>query len=309
MNETILLNYATNKGAYYVAGGKTPAGLNYSYLIGDIDVKNHLNIIYAIDLPLSVELHLLCIPKNYSRLPDINLSSLTANLEQVTLEGDYSNYFLLYARPAEQSTSRYVLDPAAMAYQVDFCANYMWEIVNHGLYFISEQTLPDSSIIDAFIEELLPEVPHEISSMSEFKNQQVIKQVERLGSIQSKLGCPICAKNLIKSQTGEWLVYPDWHGYLITGSQLMKIRTTQNENLMIQLSSLLGRPPKIITPSASKSDHQTIDCPNCGTKMDPTTYQYTKITIDVCPNCIYRWIDNSELDIVAGRYRNEVNVS
>ena len=271
VNKTILLDYVTEKGANYVAGGLTPAGLNYSYLTGSIDDQNRSNIIYAVDLPLTVDLHLLCIPINYSGLSGVDLSGLITNLEPVTLEGDYSNYFMLYANAAEQSASRYVLDPAAMAYQLDFCTNYVWEIVNNGLYFVSDHSLPDSSIIDHFIQELLPEVPRKDSPAPESKNQQIVQQQEELGPIQSNLACPICTQYLVNSQTGDWLVCPDWHGYLITGSQLLKVRNKQNENLMLQFSSLLGRTPKIITPKALEAAHRTIDCPNCGTINEPNS--------------------------------------
>lgn len=199
-------------------------------------------------------------------------------MEPVVLEGDYSSYFKLFADKNEQVQSRYILDPKAMVFTIDFCKAFYWEIQNGNLYFASNQELPSLDIIDTFIREIRPaiELPN-----TDVKNAANLAYTDRT---YHTLTCPLCHKEL---QEGPyWRECPDGHGCLVTGEQMSNMR----ELPKTEIERFALTPVKV---RASKP--RPLICPYCTHAMSPTPYQNTSVTIDVCGHCGYRWFDPHEL--------------
>ena len=51
------------------------------------------------------------------------------------MEGDFPDYFKLYCSQGNQIELREVLDPATMAFLVDFCTREDWELFEDIIYF------------------------------------------------------------------------------------------------------------------------------------------------------------------------------
>lgn len=163
------------------------------------------------------------------------------------------------------------MDPKAMVFTMDFCAQFDWEIVDDSLYFRSESELPGFAIVDQFVEEIRPAV--EVPS-DRLVNANKRSYTDTLGLT---LLCPICQQPLKNGKA--WLACPQGHGCLVTGKQLLDM-SNQQEPV-----------PFDITAS---TPHQDLTCPYCSHPMNPTRYQLSKVVIDVCSNCRFRWLDAEE---------------
>lgn len=257
--------------------GITPQGYPYMYFIGLQSLFSAEATIgmYTVELPFSSGAHIVGIPKNPSEhieLPELN------QLDPLVLEGDYPNYFDAYTTKDGQTQARYVLDPKAMIFTVDFCKQYHWEIVDDTLYFISGATLPDFAIVDTFVKEIRPAI--ELPA-GRTKNAHKLPTAFMHGRV---LKCPQCDEKLFVGDS--WMECPNKHGALVTAKQMLKARDT-NRN--------------IDTLSKLKSTaKEAIHCPYCTHKMTQSRYQMTDIIIDVCPKCPHRWIDSNEISAVIG---------
>ncbi|HEY5152575.1 MAG TPA: hypothetical protein VII55_01230, partial [Candidatus Saccharimonadales bacterium] len=97
--------------------------------------------IYALDLPFNTESHFVGLSKSH-KLNRLQFESfLKANgMEKVVLEGDFPDYFDIYADKGQQFEVRTVLDPSAMAFVVDYCQSHFWEINDSELYIVATDT-------------------------------------------------------------------------------------------------------------------------------------------------------------------------
>lgn len=248
----------------------TPAGLHIEYYaaVSSVFSPGKTNGIYAIELPFQSRVHLIGVPNTL--LPEIPVTTLRG-LEPVQLEGTYNQVFHLYAEAAQQTQSRYLLDPAAMAFTIDFCSQYNWEILGDTLYFLSADKLPSFALVDEFVNQIRPVVEDPSNRQKNHHNMSYIHTNSR------KLLCPVCQAQL---QPGEsWLACPAGHGCLITGKQLLDMRADR-------------LPAKI--PVSQSVWHSTLMCPYCKHGMKPTQYQNSNATIDVCSKCMFRWLDAEE---------------
>ncbi|MDX1766335.1 MAG: hypothetical protein R3313_05295, partial [Candidatus Saccharimonadales bacterium] len=109
-------------------------GMHYSVFLAG------LNMIIRAELPFRTKLHLLGIP-THSGAVQLDPGGEEGAMEKVTLEGDFPNYFTLYADNDQQAEARYVFPPDTMQYVVDFCQSHTWEIVHDELYFIQDVTV------------------------------------------------------------------------------------------------------------------------------------------------------------------------
>lgn len=293
-----LITKVTNNNVIFGNGGQTPSGLPYLYMIGNLSGVTDMTVgIYVVTLPFEIDLHLIGVPANKPTL--VSTVQLDVTMDEVNLEGDYGSYFSLFADAKQQQEARYVLDPAAMAYSVDFCKEYHWEIVNNALYFLSEEHLPSLAIVDAFINELKP--AKQYSKLAPQLKIDTIALSESLASTATQLNCPVCQTSLKRGKS--WLACPNGHGYLITGTQMIEVRQ-DSATPEKQLAAIFGRTPKVYTP-VTASDHGHLICPFCKNQMAAQPFQLTSIILDVCQHCPYRWIDGTELNSVLGAYRHE----
>lgn len=94
-----------------------------------------------------------------------------------------------------------------------------------------------------------------------------------------KMKCPICSQELTSPVDGAY-VCPSDHGVLMTSKHLI----AKDKDLLPE-----------DTPSASLPvKPQEMSCPHCSARMVPTDYNATKIIIDACLKCHYRWLDEGE---------------
>lgn len=253
-----------------VPGGTTPNGMHFEFYATNISLFSTQQTygIYCIELPFTSGVHLIGAPKAGDT--QLDFSGVTS-LEPVTLEGTYNQVFNLYAEHDQQVQSRYVLDPAAMVFTLDFCSKFNWEILGDTLYFMDTDHLPTFEIVDEFVAQIRPTI--EIPS-DRRKNPYKMSYTQMSGRI---FLCPICQKQLV---TGDaWLACPNGHGCLVSGKQMINLKKEGAED-----------PPD----TATAAPHGNLTCPYCQNPMVPTRYQETNITIDVCSKCMFRWLDATE---------------
>jgi Zn-finger nucleic acid-binding protein len=255
--------------------GNTPAGLPYTYLLGSMNLFSNSDTVgvFAVYLPFQTKAHLVGLPRGDDK---IRLRSFNSAMETVELEGDYPQYFELFADRGQQSDSRYVLDPKAMVFTIDFCKDACWEIANNTLYFFSEAHLPSFEVVDQFVEEIRPAV--------ELPTSNDHSRIAYGHPQMTTLLCPICGVQLVDGDA--WMACPQQHGLLITGRQMRDYREK-----MIPVDGQI-----------SHGDGRTekLTCPYCSQHMIPSRFQNTDITIDRCSKCMYRWIDSPETAAVLG---------
>ena len=244
--------------------------------LGDIANPTAANsgVIYRVDLPFATKVHLVCIPKQ-----DTQIDMTRTYLEPVTLEGDFPQYVALYAESGQQANARYVLDPKAMQFILDFCMTHSWEILGDQLILLHTDSSHDQDIeavmatINGFLANIRPalEVPID-------EGRQVARAA--YGQERRSLRCPICLTTM-QYHEQRYFSCPKGHGVLAYGSAVAAIR---NRSLSINLP--LG--PSVL--------HAQLKCPACLTAMTKTLYASTDVEIDSCQSCPYRWLDVGEIE-------------
>ena len=229
--------------------------------------------IYRVDLPFITKVHLLGIPKTEPAQVDPSGD----HMEPVALEGDFPRYFSLYAEIGQQVESRYILDPAAMQFIVDFCSTHHWEIVGDQLIFLHANISTDHDpvalmkIVQEFIDHIKPAIERPISEE---------RQMQRASYGQERRGllCPLCGT--LMTNQGKYLLCPQGHGMLAYGRVLADIRK--------KLLHVDIRNPVVL-------QHEGIRCPSCHHDMTKMAYDATQVMIDSCTHCPYRWLDADEV--------------
>lgn len=125
----------------YVEGyGRNRRTYSYTYLC--IDMRRHL--------PHMV----LDSTRNNLRLFGKNLSSSLpaafAKDQRLQLEGDFNNYFTLYAPKEYERDALYIFTPEVMAAMIDTAAQFDAEVVDDKLYFYSQQPAFDEALLRRF---------------------------------------------------------------------------------------------------------------------------------------------------------------
>lgn len=258
--------------------------LNFTAIATTLKTQNNINsrpaLIYRVELPFHSKVHLLGIPKQ-NGVEQLNPAGSNSVLERVSLEGDYDNYFTLYAEKGMQTQSRYVLDPKAMAFTIDFCRSHNWEILGGDLYFIqaSGQASGDPT---AMANDIVPFVAQIRSSIEvpltaeELQLRTPYKEERR-----TNLKCPICSQFL--NSDPSYLACPKGDGFLVQGGVLSQINR-----------GTVRLPIANVPPHSPRS--QPLTCPSCGNKTEEVAYNGGKTIIDSCKHCLYRWIDTGELN-------------
>jgi hypothetical protein len=146
-NASVLLGYYTIADKLTALSNGQISGMPFSV----IATSRSNAIIYCVQLPFSAQVHLLGIPKTED-VVQLRPTLGKSLMEPVQLEGDYQKYFSLFVEKQDtsQTQSRYVLDPKAMAFTVDFCRSHSWEIIGPELYFVQAGMLHESDPTSTF---------------------------------------------------------------------------------------------------------------------------------------------------------------
>lgn len=241
-------------------------------------VAGEAALIYQVGLPYKTKIHIVGIPKNTGNA-QLNPSGGKSLMEPVALEGDYGDYFTLYAEKGMQEESRYVLDPKAMVFTVDFCQSHNWEIVDNELFFVQatanasgDPTNMADDIIK-FVHEIQPAIALPLSEYD------IAKRTPYNQEYRTDLKCPICQLTLVKK--GNFLACPSCHGILLKGAALSELNSGKLE---LPENSTLTK----------STTHGVLSCPSCGQVMEQIMYDGGLTAIDTCSHCPYRWLDNNE---------------
>lgn len=270
-----------------LSDGYTPSEMRYSYVMGLslIFSPRPLYGLYSVELPFVASAHIVGLSRNESFPARLEITD--SALEEMNLEGDYPNYFSLYVDKGEQSEGRYVLDPAAMRYTVDFCKQFNWEILDDTLFFLSSSELPSFEIVDRFIQEIRPAVD---SGKKAIHHSHDLPYV----TIQPlKMDCPICQVRMKPAR--EWLSCPEHHGILLEGKQMIRLRLRADASDL--RLSLYGQETQLT---------RQLICPHCKSSMRPHRFLNTRRYVDICTRCRYRWLDYNEATEIAGIEREKI---
>jgi Zn ribbon nucleic-acid-binding protein len=263
-------------------------GMHYSTYVtvpNNVDAfVDELAAICALDLPFNTGSHLVGLSKEH-KIDRVQFETfLAANgMVKVVLEGDFPDYFDIYAPPGQDTEVRQVLNPEAMGFVVDFCRTHFWEINSSELYIVAtDNDQGNESIIaesQRFVDQIKPALlPGEAGAAT-------VHHAVPYGEYDGPaLACPLCAKAMIL--TDNWMLCPDGHGVLINGRDILRLR---HHTLDIPME-----------PSKTTA-HGTITCPNCHNQMAVVNYQDTGIEIDSCEQCPYRWLDADEVTKLASK--------
>ena len=239
---------------------------------------NDVAAIFVLDLPFNTSTHVIGLSKEH-KIDRLQFASfLKANgLTKVELEGDFDDYFDIYAAEGQDVQVREVLNPKSMEYVVDYCRTHFWEINASELYIVAtDADKSNDDLISAsqnFVNQIKPALlPGEPGAA-------VVHHETPYGEYDGPpLPCPICQKQM--AITGNWMACPDGHGALLDGKDLTSLH---DGNLRI-------------TADASKSaGHGALTCPNCHSPMESVNYEETGNQIDVCTKCTFRWLDASDV--------------
>ena len=143
-----------------LASGTTPGGLPYNFILGMggiVGVDDTASIgLYTVELPFRAEAHIIGVARAIS--DPLHIAASRSSLAPLKLEGDYDQYFTLYVDESDQVDGRYVMDPGAMQFTIDFCRQYHWEIFESSLYFMSRTQVPSFDVLDEFVASIRPAI-------------------------------------------------------------------------------------------------------------------------------------------------------
>lgn len=243
-----------------------------------------LAIIYQLDLPFNTQTHVVGLSKSFG-FDRLSFESLLRynSMKKVVLEGDFRDYFDLYAPPDQQLQVRYTLDPAAMQYVVEFCRSHFWEINGAEMYIaISTGDKRDDVNFIAesqrFVEQIRPAL------LPGGPGAPSVYHAAAYGVMNGPaLCCPICRQTM--NMTADYQACPAGHGILINATGLERLH---NHELTV------------LESSGGATSHQTLVCPSCHNPMSPVNFEGGPVVIDSCTNCLFRWLDAGEATRIAG---------
>lgn len=237
-------------------------------------------LMVSVHLPFRTTSHLVGITQRGRQ--ELGLQEFLAQrkLEIIELEGDFPSTFLLYAPPGNQFNARYVFDPKAMAFVVDFCKTHHFEVVGDMLYIVSSRATEAANSEESFSNETIKQFVKEIKPALVIASDQANINPARLkyGSARTTMQCPRCQASL-RGEDGQYRCERG-HGVLLSGAQLIRLKKPV-------------APQRILTET-QLAEQPGVDCPNCMLGMKPVDYQQTGVVIDACMQCGYRWLDNGE---------------
>lgn len=274
-SSVLLAYYTSGPQLQQVASGIT-AGLHYTAMTTTaLDM-----LVYQIELPFSAKIHLVNIPRR-DGVEQLDPAGKGSLMESVVLEGDYSERFNLFCEKGEQVQARYVMDPKAMVFSIDFCMAHDWEIMDNVLYFLQSSTADTSDDptpmfedIGHFVAEIRPRLATPLSDAQ--RNAVAPYGVDR----REGLACPICKAVLVNHES--FYSCPNGDGLLTTGRVLSELHTG---DMHINQQG-----------DTAPAKRGFLVCPSCGNTMEQVRYNGGADTIiDTCPHCPYRWVDGADM--------------
>lgn len=239
------------------------------------------SIMASVHLPFNSASHIVGITQAGSE--ELGLQEFLARrkLEVIELEGDFPSTFLLYAPSGNQFNARYLLDPKAMAFVVDFCKTNHFEIVGDMLYIASNAATESASSQDYFSVETIQKFVSEIKPALVTHESGLHKNPAHrtYGQAKNNMVCPRCSIKLTNFSEGIHKCLRG-DGILISGATMTQLRKET-----IRLNSI---------QKSSNEEAAEIHCPNCDNLMHHVDYQKTGVVIDACVHCGYRWLDHGE---------------
>lgn len=271
---------------YFVAYGRELA--HTDSLERAIRSDSEGTMMISVHLPFQTSSHLVGI--NQRGRQELGLQEFLARrkLEVIELEGDFPSTFLLYAPPGNQFNARYLFDPKAMAFVVDFCRSHHFEVVGDMLYITANNaTEAADSEGDSFSTESIKQLVKEIKPALIIASEKSTSNPHRriYGIPRAGMRCPTCQTKLEGS--GGLHRCPKGHGVLLSGATLLKLKKPFAHQRALAEEELQKMPAHI--------------CPNCSNEMKPANYQQTGIVIDACIRCGYRWFDQGEDKLILGK--------
>lgn len=240
-------------------------------------------LIFDLELPFNTETHMIGLSKQHKTVNRLQLASfLKANgMELVTLEGNFSDSFEIYALVGQQFQARVVLDPAAMAYVADYCQSHFWEISGAELYIVATSADTTNTDIVAESKEFAAQIKPAL--LPGTPGAALVHHDLPYGEYDGPaLTCPICQKNM--TQLTDWQSCVDGHGLLVSGRTLAMAHRND-----------------IALPASSRPSvqHGALQCPNCKNMMATIGYNGIRVEIDSCEHCMFRWIDSGDIAAIA----------
>lgn len=281
--------------SYYSAGHLFTAAtrnklnnMDYSTYVtmptGNATFTDAIAAIVALDLPFNTEAHLVGLSKEH-KIDRLQFASfLQANgMEKVTLEGDFPDYFDIYAAPGQEMQVREVLNPESMQFVVDFCRSHFWEINCAELYIVATESDHDNQSIIAqsqeFVSRIKPALLPGDTGAAPVHHQAPYGEYDG-----PALSCPICRKVMTVQEN--WQLCPEGHGVLLSGRDIIGLRHHQLE--------IPADPTKAVK-------HGQLTCPNCHYQMQSVNYEDSGVEIDSCENCPFRWLDANEVGALGSK--------
>lgn len=128
-------------------------GFTYNAIVG-----SNGRLIVFIELHHNTNVHLVAVGAKSGLMLFEQGIGLTRHLKKIELEGNFSQSFSMYCRPGNENELLQVFDPADMAYFVDFCRAYDFELYKDSIYITKaekakdkEDTTPLMADVEAFL--------------------------------------------------------------------------------------------------------------------------------------------------------------
>lgn len=286
INVSLLISYFTKNLTIMKISEGVIQNLKYSVFITQPLKQSNVNnpkkrfkeggdILFRLNLPFNATTHIIGLSKLY----DIDRLALELFLKEnlfkkIDLEGNFSDYFDLYSLEGQDEQVRYVFNPQAMEYVVDYCRNHFWEISNSEMFMAikSDDKYDENNFINEslqFVNVIKPALkPGEPGA-------PVVHHDVTYGEYDGPaLNCPLCQTTM--KIAADYMLCPNGEGVLISARDLNRY---QNHEFNIDI------------PTNNSKVHGPLTCPNCKSIMQAVNYENANIVIDSCPNCIFRWLD------------------
>lgn len=113
-------------------------GFQYNVLAG-----GNGRVLIFVQLHHNTFLHIVAVGDKTGLSSRISRPRLKKSLTKLDLEGDYPSYFSMYCTPGKEQELLQLFDPADMAYFVDFCRAYDFELFHDTIYISQAQGARD----------------------------------------------------------------------------------------------------------------------------------------------------------------------
>jgi hypothetical protein len=235
-------------------------------------------VIYVLNLPFNTQVHLLGVNTS-STLSKLQFETyLTAvGMAKVALDEEFDKVCDMYTGRDHEFRVQYALDPDAMAFVKKYCRTHLWELHDSELYVV----VPDNAIGSGqFVIESHSFVDAIRAALPAGNPTATITHREIAFTIYDgpNLRCPICQKHMTL-QEDAWFRCKNGHGMLVTDRQLDQL---VNNRLHEHIDS-----NAII-------HHGPLTCPHCHHPMETMRYNGSKLEVNACSNCQFKWVDTDE---------------